>query len=274
MTLPHITNKQLEILLLIYRFRYINRKQIQTILTHKNHRRILAWLNDLIAQNCIGSIYSKKMPDNTKPTVYYLGRYGRKILQKHFSEILDEDGEKKTDKQAIYQLTKTYKDSQRTEVFRLTCLALVDCYITLLPYEENKAYDTIFSSLTECANYSLLKKFDSYLSLQKKRGKEKRYVFVYITNRTPRRFIRYRIAEIIKYLHKEWGYETTIPSPTVLLICSNFPIKNYTRKVCESKLKYYGNPEKITIQLTTLHEFKAEGFDGNIWAKPKIVDEW
>src|SRR5258708_25110285 len=131
MTLPSITKKQFEILLLIYRFRYIDRKQIQTILKHKNHRRILAWLNKLVAQHCIGSISSKKMPENTKPTVYYLGKYGRKILQKHFSEIVTKEGGKKPDEQALYQLTKTYKDSQRTEVLRLTCLALLDCYITL-----------------------------------------------------------------------------------------------------------------------------------------------
>lgn len=276
MTLPHTTNKQFEILLLIYRFRYIDRKQIQTILKHKNHRRILAWLTDLVEKNCIESIYSKKMPDNTKPTVYYLGKYGRKILQNHFTHNseADEDEQKEENEAALYQLTKTYKDSQRTEVFRVNCLALVDCYLLVKDYITKQRYTMIFSPLTACAMNPLFAKFDSHVEIKKKNGRKNTYALLYITNRTPRRFIRYRIAEIIKYLDKAWGYETDKPSPIILFICSNLPIKNYIKKVCESKMAYYGNPEEIIIRLTTIHEMKTEGFAGNIWTIPKIKDVW
>jgi hypothetical protein len=175
MTLPHTTKKQKEILHLLYQYRFIDRKQIQTILTHKNHRRIHSWLNDLVEKNCIERIYSNKMPENTKPAVYYLGRNGRKILKEYFTQELDENG--KSNEAAIYQLTKTYKDSQRTEVFRNTCLTLVDIAIATAAFAKEHGYDMIFSSITECQTYSLLTKFDSYLSLQKNKGKKKRYVF-------------------------------------------------------------------------------------------------
>ncbi|MGH7203594.1 MAG: hypothetical protein ACREHC_04090 [Candidatus Levyibacteriota bacterium] len=212
------------------------------------------------------------MPDNTKPAVYYLGKQGRKILKHYFCERYADDT--KQMEAMLYQLTKTYKGSQRTKVFRANCLSLVDCSIAITRYyEENIGYDILFSSLTECATYPLLKKFDSYVSLQRKRGKVKRYVFLYITNRTPRRFIRYRISEIIKFLEQEWGYETDQPYPSVLCVCSNFPIRNYIKKVWETKLAYYNHPE-ITVHLTTLHEFKEKAMDPSIWVEPKNDEEY
>lgn len=275
MTLPKVTKKQLEILLLIYRYRFIDRKQIQTFLTHKNHRRIHAWLTDLVEKDCIGGIYSKKMPENTKPTVYYLGKNGRKILVQHFRDIATtvEDGDGTTDVD-IQQLTNTYKDSQRTEIFRICCLALVHIAITTQSVADAEGYNLVFASPTVCQTYSLLSKFDSYARFQKGKGKKKHYVFLYITNRTPKRFISYRIAEVIKFLTREWDYETTDPKPMVLCICSNIPIRNYTKKLIESKLEYYRPDEPLNFGLTTLSEYKAHSFSPQHWKHPTIKEDW
>jgi hypothetical protein len=45
-TIP-ITPQQQQILPLLYRFRFLDRSQIQKSMNHKNHKRILIWLNDL-----------------------------------------------------------------------------------------------------------------------------------------------------------------------------------------------------------------------------------
>ncbi len=278
MTLPHLTKKQFRILILIYNFRFIDRKQIQTILKHKNHRRIHSWLTDLVTKNCIERIYSTKMPENTKPAVYYLGKYGRKHLQKYFTgestkKSDDEEQKKESNETALYQLTKTYKDSQRTEVFRANCLALVDCYLVCKRYVTENGYTQEFFPLTGCAKKELFKKFDSYVMIKKKNGRKKSYALIYLTHRTPRRFTRYRIAEIIKFFQQEWDYESDQPYPTILIICSNSPIRNYAKKVFESKLEYYGHPE-LTIRLATLFDFKKDGLDGNIWIQPKNEEEY
>jgi hypothetical protein len=57
MTIPYITPKQQEIPKLIYKFRFLNRIQIQTLLNHKYHKRIIDWLNDLV-----GKEYLEKLP--------------------------------------------------------------------------------------------------------------------------------------------------------------------------------------------------------------------
>ena len=271
MTLPTITKKQLEILLLVYNYRFIDRKQLQTILNHKNHRRIHSWLNDLVTKQCIVRIYSTKMPENTKPAVYYLGKYGRKLLAKHFTEMYRDDGEIKDT--MLYQLKNTYKDSQRTEVFRTISLALVDCHIALTKYSQENDLSLSFYSPTKCAAYTLFEKFDGYIKVQKKRGKLKRYILLYFTNRTPRRFIRYRIPEIIKFLEHEWGYETDVPTPAILCVCSNLPIRNYVKKVWETKLEYYNYPE-LKINITTLHQFKEQALNTNIYIQPKNEEDY
>ena len=42
--LPYISEKQKEILKLIHKFRFLNRIQIQTIMKHKDYKRINVWL--------------------------------------------------------------------------------------------------------------------------------------------------------------------------------------------------------------------------------------
>ncbi len=53
------TGKQIEIIDLVYKFRFINRTQIQKILNHKDPRRINAWLKELVEYKYLGRIYSK-----------------------------------------------------------------------------------------------------------------------------------------------------------------------------------------------------------------------
>ena len=49
--LQQITRRQEEILTLIYRFRFINRIQLQRYFNHKDARRINTWLRDLVKKS-------------------------------------------------------------------------------------------------------------------------------------------------------------------------------------------------------------------------------
>ncbi len=48
--LPKLKQRQKEILLIIYKLRFLNSKQIQTLLNHKYREKIRIWLNDLIGK--------------------------------------------------------------------------------------------------------------------------------------------------------------------------------------------------------------------------------
>jgi hypothetical protein len=85
-----LTPKQKEILVFLYRFRFLNRHHIQQILNHKDHRRINTWLKYLSKKNFLGRIYLKKFGSITIPAIYYLKTKSREVLKTYrpFSIIL------------------------------------------------------------------------------------------------------------------------------------------------------------------------------------------
>ena len=81
MQLPKTTTKQQDILKLLYRYRFVDRIQIQVLMGHKDKRRIGAWLKDLREKHYIEWIYSTDFAEKTKPAIYYLGINGIRLLR-------------------------------------------------------------------------------------------------------------------------------------------------------------------------------------------------
>ena len=81
MKLPPITPKQQALIRLIYRHRFLERKQLQVFLGHKDKRRISAWLKELRERQFIDWIYDPENP-NEKSTsaIYFLGINGIRLL--------------------------------------------------------------------------------------------------------------------------------------------------------------------------------------------------
>ena len=72
MKLSSITNKQQEILKLLYKYRFLNRIQIQQLMNHKDKKRVIVWLRDLRKKQYIEWIYSTDFVEKTKPAIYYI----------------------------------------------------------------------------------------------------------------------------------------------------------------------------------------------------------
>jgi hypothetical protein len=81
MKLPKITSKQQDIVELLYRYRFLNRIQIQSFMGHTDKRRVLAWLKDLREKQYVTWIYSTDFTEKTKPAIYYLGLNGIRYLK-------------------------------------------------------------------------------------------------------------------------------------------------------------------------------------------------
>ena len=77
LNIPKISNKQKEILNLLYSHRFLTRKQIQSFLNHKDKKTINLWLKDLRNNEYVNWIYNKDdFAEKTKPAIYYLGLNG------------------------------------------------------------------------------------------------------------------------------------------------------------------------------------------------------
>src|SRR3990167_9358965 len=133
MILPHTTNKKKEILLLLYKFRFLNRIQIQKLLNHKHHKTINLWLKDLTEKDYITRIYEKTFHGMTIPAKYYISLQGIRFLK------TQEECNKK-------YLKKLYQENRRSETFIDNCLLIVDIYFAL--QEKSKENSTTIQFYT------------------------------------------------------------------------------------------------------------------------------
>lgn len=127
MTRPIITNKQLTILQQLYKFRYLDTNQLQTLFNHKDAHRIREWLNDLKAKRCIQEITwpENEFITNARPKVYALDINGRYLL-------------KKDKEYSLRELDRVYKESDKSVAFIKHHQFIADIYIFLLKQQEEK----------------------------------------------------------------------------------------------------------------------------------------
>src|SRR6266568_5498457 len=114
MKLPKTTKKQQAILELLYTYRFLNRIQIQSLMGHKDYKRINAWMKDLREKYYVEWLYSTDFLEKTKPAIYYLGLNGIRYL-------------KATGDYPPEELHKRYRDKDRAESFIDHCTLIGGC---------------------------------------------------------------------------------------------------------------------------------------------------
>jgi len=213
------TPKQLNILLLLYRFRFLNRIQIQKLLNHKDPRRINTWLKDLTTRNIIGRKYSTKLLANTKPAIYHLATKSRAILliQPNINEKL---------------LKRVYREKTRSDKLINHCLLVADLYFLLDKQAQTNKTKLHFYTKTDLVSHYYLpyKRPDAYIAIESKR-QTKRYFLEIIDEGTPRFMIRSKINQYIEYFQANtWQNRTDHPNPTMLFVCPEELTKIFLNK--------------------------------------------
>lgn len=132
MNLPKLTTKQQEILKLLYRYRFLNRIQIQVLMGHKDYKTINLWLKDLREKEYVTWIYSTHFAEKTKPAIYYLGLNGIRHLKQ--LTTTDNDGNEQPT-HPLEELRKRYRESTRSQTYIDRCVLLADCCITLRQHQ-------------------------------------------------------------------------------------------------------------------------------------------
>ena len=143
METTRITPKQLDILFLIYRFRFLDRKHIQQFLNHKDPRRIKSWLKDLVDKKVLGRKYSRKLGENIKPAIYFLSTKSKRILEvkKGIEEKL---------------LDRVYREKTRSQKFINHNLFLTDVYFYLNSLAKQNKSKLHFYTKTDLINHNYL----------------------------------------------------------------------------------------------------------------------
>ncbi len=212
-----ITPKQLEILKLIYRYRFLNRIQIQSFLNHKDPKNINIWLKDLTNKKIIGRHYLNKIKENNKPAIYYLSTKSKTIL-------LDEPDVNPDN------LKRVYREHLRSQKLRDHSVLLADFYFHLKElFKDQKIH---FLTKVDLSSRDYLPKFlpDAYIAMQQDL-EIKRYFLEIVDDGTPRFILRAKIQMYIEYCASDiWTNNTDHPFPKILLLCPNSIIKDFLHK--------------------------------------------
>lgn len=279
--LPHITNKQKQIMELIYKFRFLNRIQIQTLMKHKDYKRINVWLKDLVEKDYLYRIYERKIPLNIKPAVYFLAPTGVR-----FTRVLG-------DWESSHKL---YREKERSVEFRNKCLLLADLYIDIFKKTEALNALNFFNTKQDIPEYDgMIEPYpDALISLNKtpteiikslnkksklttkgntkkrKHRQEKRKNYLYfleiIGNKVPRYYLRYRIQQYIEYSDRNGPVE---PKSCVLFSCPNELTQKFLLKFIKTKLEKTLFDPHLLFFATTTDQSQSMGILAGIWEEAK-----
>lgn len=250
--LPPLTTKQQEILKLLYKYRFLNRIQIQALLKHKDKRRIISWLKDLREKEYVDWHYNTTdFIAKSQPGIYYLSLNGIRYLR-GLNEYPTEE------------LRKRYKEPTRTQGFINHCLLIADCTIAL----QNKSSGNVTYTIVLRADYAdpdnkyhYLNELKAHLYFEKQQGTTTTsYLLESIELTLPRYQLRKRIKEYVEYLA---DYSDTNP-PIALFICPTTADLLYVKRRVK-KLHEEESDEDTHIRVTTLDKVQTSGVTSMIW---------
>lgn len=253
--LPPITTKQQEILTLIYRYRFLNRKQIQTLLRHKDKRRIISWLKDIREKEYVDWHYDPTdFIAKSQPAIYYLSLNGIRYLRELGGYPSGE-------------LRKRYKEPIRTQPFINRCLLIADCCVTLQSKGNDElqyGYALPSDYADSGSSYHFLDELKPHLFFTKQQNEEiVNYLLESIEPTLPRYQLRKRIKDYLEYMASGW--DRNGPAPVTLFICPNVADLLYVKRWVKKLLEEEWPEDELNVRVTTLEKVRVSGVASMIW---------
>lgn len=253
MTTLKLKPKQTEILNLLYKFRFLSRNQIQSMLGHKHFNRVIAWLNDLNEKKMVNRDFSRKFAPN--PSVYFLGVKSR-------NELKDRDGIKND------LLSRVYREKHYSKKFRAHSMFLAQIYLSLLELTKKSNSKLHFSTKTDLTgmHYLILPVPDAYFAIEEENGSIKRYFLDIFDDLPPRMIMRKRIKQHFNYYEKEyWQNHTKNPFPEIIIVCPDNTSRNYLKNYIGKMLEDKGG--EVNFYLALREDIKARGLGREVLQK-------
>jgi hypothetical protein len=277
MKLPKITTKQQDILKLLYRYRFLNRIQIQKLMNHKDYRRINAWLKDLREKDYVEWIYSDHFLEKTKPAIYYLSLNGIRWLKQ---QTTTDDKANECPAYLLSELRKRYREGERSDKFAARSVLLADCSLALQAQTNPK---TKYKVMTQADyvdpghDYHFLTESDTItpdLCIVKEEG-VKNYLLEIFEATLPRYRLKYRLSKYVEFLSDdEWESGDNEPPPIILLVCPTTADLIYAKHRTKNLLNREweeNDDDRPHIRFTTTEQLKKHGVMAKIWEEGRIL---
>ena len=270
MNLPKITNKQQLLIRLIYRYRFIERKQLQILIGHADRRRVSAWLKELREKQFIDWLYDPDNPnEKSKPAIYFLGVNGIRFLRGlgDYPEA---------------ELRKRYKDDSRRQDFISRCLLLADCCVHLEARNKSNdnasyAYALEADYADHDSDYAFLDESEYIhpdLAFTKEAETDDDFInqtyFLQLFDlTTPRYMVKKKLKAYAEYFDDdEWEqYKGDEELPIVLIACPTLAELIYAKRYTKKQLEEHElrDREDVRIRFATTDKIKRLGMTGLIW---------
>lgn len=254
------TTKQIEILKLIYKFRFLNRTQLQSILNHKQKQKIIIWLNILTEQKYLKRYFDKRLA--TVPAAYSLGSMARKYFLKNPELYKDITAS---------LLSRVWRESSSTQKFKKHCMLIADIYISLMKLinqmDGEKGKLNFFAKTDlKGVQYLILPEPDAYFSLEDKDGLVKRYLLDIFDDLPPRMILRKRIKQYFSYFEKNyWQDHMKHDFPEIIIVCPDNTSINYLKNFIKRKLNE--TQTDLSFYLALREDIRLKGLSRNILNK-------
>ena len=285
MKLPKITNKQSEIIELLYSYRFLNRIQIQALLGHKDKKTINLWLRDLKSKLYIDWIYA---PDDfalkTKPAIYYLALNSVRFLK----TVQASDD---SPWYPIEDVRKRYKEATRSQTFIDHSMLVADCCIEIIKASRETNLAKKSWQLATEADYRhssnpyyhlyenelvspnlVIAKTTTKGSGANKQETTTNFLLEIFDATMPRYRIKKRLSNYVEYLGDgEWQDATRDDKPPVLfLVCLRTSDLIYAKRRTRGILAEEWDEDdgdKPTIQFAIQDDLQRSGIFGDIWER-------
>jgi len=263
MNLPSITPKQQEILELLYRYRFLDRIQIQTFMGHRDKRRITSWLKDLRHKQYVEWIYSTDFEKKSKPATYYLGINSVRYLRG-------------TGTYPLTELRKRYKESGRSSSFITRSKILADIAIELqVKSNDNKRYlcQPTAAYALPGSDFHFLTDFTAIhpdiVYVRQQDGTSRTYLIELIDATLPRYRVKRRLkvyVDLLDYEFDEWRQaSSTTARPTVLFICPSVGELLYAKRRTRKLLEDVPDRKDVHIKFKTIDKVRETGVISGGW---------
>lgn len=246
-----LKQKQTDILLLLYKFRFLTRNQFQILLNHKYHSKVLTWLNELTSEKYIVRDYARTLAG--KPAIYFLGTAGRK-------ELLGRDNVKAS------LLKRVYQEKRTSLVFRTHCMIIADVYISLIELTKKHNAKLKFYTKVDLTDikYLPLPHPDVYFSIEEKTI-TKRYFLEIFDEYPSSKWVFKRVQQFFHYYEERyWQDHNTNPFPEIIFVYNEPKTKKDLELFIKRRIDEH---EAISFSLAPGTNIKQKGMSKEILYK-------
>ncbi|MEP7166474.1 MAG: replication-relaxation family protein [Candidatus Woesebacteria bacterium] len=248
-----ITPTQTDILLYLYRYRFLSTLHIQHLLNHSNSSRISTWLKDLTEKKMVNRTYKRTTENTHRPAVYSLGLKSRQYLRSNAHCIPK-------------LLTRAYTDKKRSLDFQYHWLFIADLYFQFLKATKEVGTTLEFYTTTDLEQFSYAPEPlpDGYVAISENGEIKRRYFIVVIDKKTPFFASKRKIDTYIQYYQeRHWQDHYAFTFPTFLVICPNTKLKNHLVSFISKELRR--EEVEMNFFLGIHKDIQVRGIQADTW---------